>query len=95
MGAGGARGRVTGYLDVLPHFALACTISGMEAKVSPDFRQCWSGLEQWITYLKKSKSMAKDLIWREAQQYREQSVKPGERETLIEEIHYHWRNQQA
>lgn len=74
----GARGGVTGYLDVLLHFALECTISDTGAKVRPDFRQCWSGLERWITYLKKSKSMAKDLIWSEAQQYREKSVKPGE-----------------
>lgn len=86
---------VTGYVDALLHFALECTISGIGAKVRPGFRQCWSGLERWITYLKKSKSMAKDLIWNEAQQYREKSVKPGERETLIEEIHYHWRSQQA
>lgn len=60
-----------------------------------DFKQCGSGLEQWITYLKKSKSVAKDLIWSGAQQHREKSVKPGERETLMEEIHYHWRSQQA
>lgn len=85
---GGVRVRVTGYLDSLPHFTLECTISGKEAKVRPDFRQCRSGLEQWITYLKKSKSMATDVIWKEAQQNREKSVKPGERETLIEEIHY-------
>lgn len=68
---GGARSRVTGYLDRPPHFPLECTISGKEAKVRPDFRQCWSGLERWITYLKKSKSVATDVIWKEAQQNRE------------------------
>lgn len=64
----GARGGVTGCLDVLPHFALECTISATGAKVRPDFRQCWSGLELRITYLAKSKSAAKDLIWSEARQ---------------------------
>lgn len=60
---------LTGYLDVLLHFALECTISGAGtdeggARFQP---LCALGLKPQITYLRKSKSMAEDLSWRGAQ----------------------------
>lgn len=73
---------MTGYLDVLLHFALECTISGAGRLREARFQAGVAlGLERRITYLRKSKSMAEDLSWRGARRplKKKKSVKPVEK----------------
>lgn len=63
-----AGGGVTGYLDKPPHFTLVCTISGNGGQIHGDAARI---LGQWITYLEKSKTAAKHVIWTEGRQNRQ------------------------
>lgn len=90
---------MTGYLDVLLHFALECTISGAGRLREARFQAgVVLGLERRITYLRKSKSMAEDLSWRGARRPLKKKKKCetcGKEKRLIEKIHYRSRSQRA
>lgn len=90
-GEGQAKGGVTSYLDMLLHFELECTISGTGSQ-SEAMLVRLGAIDHLPSEIKVNGQRS---IWSRAQKYREKSVEPGERETLIEEIHYHWRSQQA
>lgn len=89
---------MTGYLDVLLHFALECTISGAGRLQEARFQaRVALGLERRITYLRKSKSMAEDLSWRGARRplKKKKCETCGKEKSLIEKIHYRSRSQRA